>query len=53
MQADVRITAVLRFEAGQGSPVASRIAALRRAFEGAGVVFLPDGSVRLETPNAA
>jgi predicted transcriptional regulator len=52
-QADVGITAVLRFEDGRGEPVASRIAALRRAFGDAGVVFLPDGSVRLETPNAA
>jgi predicted transcriptional regulator len=53
VQADVRITAVLHFEDGRGKPVASRIAALRRAFGNAGVVFLPDGSVRLETPNAA
>ena len=51
--ADARIAGVLRFEAGQGSPMASRIAALRRAFGDAGVVFLPDGSVRLETPTAA
>jgi predicted transcriptional regulator len=53
VQADVRIAGVLRFEAGQGSPMASRIAALRRTFEGAGVVFLADGSVRLEAPTAA
>src|SRR3954453_16142795 len=53
VQADVRIAGVLRFEAGQGSPMASRIAALRRAFEGAGVGFLADGSVRLEAPTAA
>ena len=53
VQADVRITVVLRFEDGRGKPVVSRIAALRRAFGDAGVVFLPDGSVRLETPNAA
>jgi predicted transcriptional regulator len=53
VQADVRIAAVLRFEDGQEKPVVSRIAALRRAFEGAGVVFLADGSVRLEAPTAA
>ena len=53
VQADVAITAVLRFEDGQGEPVVSRIAALRRAFGDAGVVRLPDGSVRLETPTAA
>jgi predicted transcriptional regulator len=53
VQADVRIAAVLRFEDGQEKPVVSRIAALRRAFGDAGVVFLPDGSVRLETPTAA
>ena len=53
VQADVRIAVVLRFEGGQGKPVVSRIAALRRAFGDAGVVFLPDGSVRLGTPTAA
>ena len=53
VQADGRIAGVLRFEAGQGSPMASRIAALRRAFEDAGVAFLADGSVRLEAPTAA
>jgi predicted transcriptional regulator len=53
VRADVRITVVLRFEDGQGKPVASRIANLRRAFEAAGVAFLPDGSVRLEAPSAA
>ncbi len=52
-RADVGIAVVLRFEDGQGKPVVSRIAALRRAFGEAGVVFLPDGGVRLETPNAA
>jgi predicted transcriptional regulator len=53
VQADVTMTAVLHFENGRGKPVASRIAALRRAFEGAGVAFLADGSVRLEAPTAA
>jgi hypothetical protein len=53
VQADVRIAGVLRFEDGQGSPMASRIAALRRAFGDAGVAFLADGSVRLEAPSAA
>jgi predicted transcriptional regulator len=53
VQADVAITAVLRFEDGRGKPVASRIAALRRAFEDAGVAFLADGSVRSEAPSAA
>ena len=53
VQADVRIAAVLHFEDGRGKQVASRIAALRRAFGDAGVVFLRDGSVRLETPTAA
>jgi len=53
VQADVRITVVLHFEDGRGKPVVSRIAALRRAFGEAGVVFLPDGSMRLETPTAA
>jgi predicted transcriptional regulator len=44
VQADVRIAAVLRFEDGRGAPAVSRIAALQRAFEAAGIEFVPGGA---------
>ena len=46
-RARVGTTTVSRFEAGQGTPIPSTVAAMRRAFEEAGVEFKPDGSVRL------
>jgi predicted transcriptional regulator len=44
--ARVGSTTVSRFEAGQGSPIPSTVAAMQRAMEAAGVEFIPAG-VRL------
>src|SRR3954452_21840291 len=42
-RARVGTTTVSRFEAGQGTPIPSTVAAMRRAFEAAGVVFTERG----------
>jgi hypothetical protein len=51
--ARVGSTTVSRFEAGQGVPIPATVAAMQRAFEAAGIEFIP-GGVRLheaaETP---
>ncbi len=45
--ARVGVNTVNRFETGQSTPIPSTVAAMRRAFEAAGVEFLPGGGVRL------
>ena len=47
-KANVGTTTVTRFENGQGMPIPATIAAMQRAFEGAGIVFSDDGGVRPE-----
>ena len=48
-RARVGTTTVSRFEAGQGTPIPSTVAAMRRAFEEAGIEFIPGGA-RLRDP---
>jgi predicted transcriptional regulator len=43
-RAKVGSTTVSRFEAGQGTPIPSTVAAMRRAFEEAGIEFIPGGA---------
>ena len=46
-EASVGSATVTRFENGQAEPIPATLAAMRRAFEAAGIEFKPDGSVRL------
>jgi predicted transcriptional regulator len=43
-RARVGATTVSRFEAGQGNPIPSTVAAMRRAFEEAGIEFITGGA---------
>src|SRR5215212_2690133 len=43
----VRMVALMRLEEGRKPPAASRVEKVRRAFEEAGVEFLPEDGVRL------
>ena len=53
-EASVGVNTVVRFEAGQVQPIAATLAAIQRAFEAAGIIFIEqdDGGpgVRLATP---
>ena len=49
VQAEVGKTTIIRFERGKSIPTPSTRAALRRAFEEAGVVFEDTGAVRPPT----
>src|SRR3954452_15581012 len=43
----VRMVALMKLEEGRKPPAASKVEKVRRAFEEAGVEFLPEGGVRL------
>jgi transcriptional regulator with XRE-family HTH domain len=50
--ASVGLTTVRVFEKGRAVPIPNNLAALRSALERGGVVFLPDGGVRLRKQGA-
>ena len=52
--ANVARATIANFETGKSQPVANNLAAIRSAFEGAGVVFIPENGggdgVRMKDP---